>query len=837
MKHSDPPEPRTDREARPPPGADLAADLLEVPAARTEPAGIRRAEPIAVPAGRSRPRVGEYELIAQLPSSSPLEVFVGFRMSRFGFVHRAVVKRAARTRGDHATARRRIFEEARALAFLSHTNLPLLLDIGEDESCTYLAREHFDGIDLAGINTKLRTRGEALPFELACYMVAEVLRALHHAHTATAPDGRPLDVLHLNLQPASVLVGRSGYLKLIDLGQGSLRERPADPQASPALRPELAYLAPELVQGKPGDFRADVYSAGVLLFELLTGRPCFRGRTVQDVLQKIARCELRLERLDEEGVPLELRRLVERATHPTPGRRFGSAAEMANALETWLMQAGLHAGAWILAAFCVQHELIDSQELVTRNPLPAPSPEPLRLPSQAPASLPPAPAFQAGFDDLPDLTEDAVTLRGESVVPQGTFATLLRGEPPERGSVPPPPAEPTEPRASLAAAAAPREIPIAAPGRPPLPSVPPPPPPPPEGRITLPPVAPVVAAPPSFSSPPMAAPSAPPLRPATMPPLPPPGVPSYAPYPARTSAIPPADTAPFTRPSMPPMPPPAQTTKPSQAPLRSAPPRPPIEDRGLVPDDLDGFGDPFQRSSESRTQPMIPTPGKKSSLPAEAVRSAKPRPATEPERPGAADLPPPPAPLVPAWSGDLSVTRTAEVVSRLVQLRASGTLELRAGPIWKKLLLSDGSAVALQSNVGMESIGEQLVRAKLIQRYDLDRALRESLRGEDGVADRLLDVGAIDAPRLGAELGKSVADGLVDAFGWRQGSFDFQPAAIERPRVMPQVEIDEIAQRELSRGKGARTTPPEGTGRPSLDPPGRSSLIDALGDPSGRRRR
>lgn len=802
-------------------GPDLASDLVADPAS-TMPTSkalrdARRPEPIAVPAGRSRPKIGEYELIAQFPSNGPLEVFAGHRLSRFGYVHRAVLKRANRSRTDYQTARRRVFEEARAIAFLSHVNLCPLLDLGEDESGTYLAREHFDGEDLSSINSRLRTRGEALPFELASGMISEVLRGLHHAHTATAPDGRPLDIIHLSLHPASILVGRSGHLKLIDFGQAPLRDRQVDLSAAPS--PEAPYLAPELLQGKPGDFRSDLWSAGVMLFELLTGRPCFRGKTGLEVQQKILRAELRLERLDDEGVPLELRRLVERATHPNPSRRFGSAAEMANAIETWMMQSGLHAGAWILSAFCAQHELIDPPVLVTRSPVPAPSPEPMRATSSIdPPPPPPSDAFSAARRDVPPLdSSDGIR-------------DFLSGEPTDpRVQVPQSKTEPNDPRPRVTTP--PSGVPVMSsqrpPARPAIPTAPPGRPAIPSGPPRTPPPMPSVAPPlPRSPTPPMTQP--PPPTPQRSGPPSSPSMPAPLSSQSQRPMPPPASTPPLppSRPSMPASPP--LPSMPSQRPAPSSPSMPPplssqrpapksdlidpfadnVSSGGLLPPDLDGFGDPL-RSSEARTAPAVDIAQRRSLAP-------KPRHSTEPEGPGAQEPPRPiatvpPTPDVEAWSGDLATARAAEVIAKLVTARATGVLELRAGPIWKKLQLVRGEAMGLQSNMGMDSIGEQLVKAKLIQRYDLDRALRESARGEDGVVDRLLDMGVIEGSKMAVELGKSVADGVVDAFTWRQGTFDFQPSPMVPPRVAPQVDLMGLVQKEAAKRSG-------GPARPSEDP-------------------
>ncbi|MCC7384716.1 MAG: protein kinase [Deltaproteobacteria bacterium] len=692
---------RRDTELTTEPGTPLASSSIGADPSRL-PARVETASRLSrAVAVSGRPRLGDYELSAQITTRSSVEIFLANRVTRLGFVHRAIVKRATDEVG-----RRRLFEEARDFAFLAHPSIPPLLDLGEEGSGLWLARGFVDGADLASVIAKLRSRSEALPLELACWMAAEILRGLHQAHTANTPDGRPLEVLHHAVSPSGVLISRSGHLTLIDFGKPSPAERSFDLALPPGEEPEALYLAPELVERRPGDVRTDIYMAGMVLFELLVGRPCYKGRTTGEVLEKITRGEARLERLEQEGVPPELRRIVERAASPTPARRFATCAEMANALETWVMQSNLHPSPWILSAFCQQHELLDPLPSFGTRPVPAPAPEPIRASQPVPRS------------------------------PQVASP-----------SIPPPPLAPPTPRPPPSIApAAPRPTPS---------------------------VAPAALRPPASSAPPR-------------------GVPAYSSPPRPAAAVP------SILPTPPPLPPRA-----AAAPVPSSPP----------------LGDDFEEMSpEARTLPSVGG----LSIPADATtpNAPIPRPSQPVMRPGVG---------VP-WSGDLSTMRPSEVLGRLITSRVTGRLELRADPLWKHLFLIEGQACAIRSNIGMESIGEQLVRAKLIQRFDLDRALRESLRGEAGVPDRLLELGVIEAPRLAAELGKNVATGLNEAFGWRLGSFDFSPLAVEEERVVPAIDLMLLVTRDTSRSRpGQRPVPPEAsTGRPSVEPPQRPSLIDAI---------
>jgi hypothetical protein len=148
-----------------------------------------------------------------------------------------------------------------------------------------------------------------------------------------------------------------------------------------------------------------------------------------------------------------------------------------------------------------------------------------------------------------------------------------------------------------------------------------------------------------------------------------------------------------------------------------------------------------------------------------------------------------PQKYVAPFQGILSRARPAEILARLVQERASGELELKAGSVWLKLLLINGRAMASASNIGMEQLGEQLVRARILSRADLDRALRESPSGDAQLVDRLLKLSLVDPAILRAELTKNIQGQLEDVLGWSEGSFSFEPGTPEPPAVVPEVNL------------------------------------------------
>ena len=352
-------------------------------------------------------------------------------------------------------------------------------DIEEDERGLFIALEHVNGVDLGGVNATLRSRGEALPFELAALIAAEILRALHHAHEAQTEEAEPLELVHRNVHPDNVLIADTGHIKLTGFGVVRMRQRSQAETQPGVLKGRLTYLPPEAVESpNRGDRRGDIYSVGIMLLELLTGRPCFSRLGAGQISKRIVEGDLPLHRLARENVPKELEKIVTRATEHAPAKRFASAQEMANAIESWLVRSQAQASPWILAAFFEQHELFDADDADDAEPLTqapsAPSSAPPPLPEQAPesedaAAVPAPTSARAEPESSPDT----------NAKPEP--APVAQAEPSAKPDVPPAPE--AKPKPSIVAQPEPEPL---APAKdetpesdaavlPPLPDLPPPP--------------------------------------------------------------------------------------------------------------------------------------------------------------------------------------------------------------------------------------------------------------------------------------------------------------------------------------------------------------------------
>ena len=301
--------------------------------------------------------VGSYQLIKKFRGNELVNAYLAHKFSQFGFLRKAIVKRARLDDELYEITKEMLLDEARALASLDHPNIVSLLDLTDDENGTCLALEYVDGTDLRQVNDTMYARKEALPLELACYIAIEVLRALEHTHLAVDEEGQPLNLMHRDINPANILISRHGRVKLTDFGVVRMGNRLQEQTQPASIRGKFSYMSREQILGQSCDGRMDIYALGIVLLEMLTGKPCFGKLEVQEMMKRVVEHDLPMHRLEKQNVPAALIAIVQKATAKSPDDRFISAKVMADQLETWLVKTGRHISASIVSAFFAQHTL------------------------------------------------------------------------------------------------------------------------------------------------------------------------------------------------------------------------------------------------------------------------------------------------------------------------------------------------------------------------------------------------------------------------------------------------------------------------------------------------
>ncbi len=282
-----------------------------------------------------------YTILEALGRGGMAEVHLAEKQGSLGVCIRCALKMILPSRVSDPRYRDRLLDEARILAQLRHPNIVSVLDVGEVGSGIFIAMEWVDGVDVAALLERLRSQGREMPLRHVLYVLKETLQGLHHAHTATGPDGAPLEVVHRDISPGNILCSRQGAVALTDFGVAtgtpSLRVEPAG-----TLSGKVPYFAPELFQGTRPSVRSDLFALGVTLWEMLTVRPLFPRRLgpaeMRDVIGRFHPNQL-LE--DDLTLPEPLERILQRCMAPDPAQRYGAAVEFLEDVNDFVYESGL----------------------------------------------------------------------------------------------------------------------------------------------------------------------------------------------------------------------------------------------------------------------------------------------------------------------------------------------------------------------------------------------------------------------------------------------------------------------------------------------------------------
>jgi eukaryotic-like serine/threonine-protein kinase len=222
--------------------------------------------------------------------------------------------------------------EARLNSAISHPNVVSIFDVLEQDNELMLVMDYVNGETLAQLLRQTRKQGTEVPVHVARRMLNDVLHGLHAAHTATSVEGAPLGVVHRDVSPQNIMIGVDGIARVLDFGVAKAALG-ASYTAPGQVKGKLAYMAPEQVREQPVDARTDVFAAGVVLWEALSGRRLFVGGTASQVISRLLSQPVAPLSEQRTEVSLELDQLLQKALARAPAERFASARDFADALE------------------------------------------------------------------------------------------------------------------------------------------------------------------------------------------------------------------------------------------------------------------------------------------------------------------------------------------------------------------------------------------------------------------------------------------------------------------------------------------------------------------------
>jgi serine/threonine protein kinase len=276
-------------------------------------------------------RLGRYEVDELLARGGMGEVYRGRLVAAHGFERPLVIKMIRTELLANERAALMFIDEARMAAGLHHRNILQIVDFDRFDDGAFIVTELVEGCDLRVLLTHLRAPPR---YEIALTIIAELAAGLHAAHEAAGVDGAPLNLVHRDVSPSNVLLGRQGEIKLSDFGVAKARLRSYH-TVSGSIKGKAPYMAPEQILGGTVDRRADVFSLGVLLFEVTTRARLYSGKGDATAMKLILEGYVPEPAELRPGYPRELGAIVRRALAHDPDQRYPTAQAMIDDIDAF----------------------------------------------------------------------------------------------------------------------------------------------------------------------------------------------------------------------------------------------------------------------------------------------------------------------------------------------------------------------------------------------------------------------------------------------------------------------------------------------------------------------
>jgi serine/threonine-protein kinase len=280
-----------------------------------------------------------YKVLEKIASGGMAEVFRAESAGVEGFKKTVAIKRVLPHLSEKKQFIGMFLDEARLSAHLSHSNCVQVFDIGVGDNTYFIVMEYVDGSDLKGVIEHRKKLGSSLPVEEACLICVRLCEGLSYAHELRDGKGHGLGIVHRDLSPPNVLLTRHGEVKIVDFGLAKANSQLEHSEPG-IIKGKFSYLSPEAAQGFPVDGRTDIFCVGIILWELLANRRLFAGETDYDTVRLVQAAEVPSLRQFNPRVPPQLDLVLAKALAADPDRRYQSARELGQDLNSMLFKLG-----------------------------------------------------------------------------------------------------------------------------------------------------------------------------------------------------------------------------------------------------------------------------------------------------------------------------------------------------------------------------------------------------------------------------------------------------------------------------------------------------------------
>jgi serine/threonine-protein kinase len=270
--------------------------------------------------------IDRYEIFQEIASGGMATVFLGRLRGGSGFRRAVAIKRLHSHLAPDAQFKAMFLDEARLAARIRHPNVVSTLDVLDHGDELFIVMDYVHGESLSKIRAHLELAGQVMPRPIVGAIVSGILQGLHAAHEAKDERGVPLSIVHRDVSPQNVLIGEDGVSRLVDFGVAKAVGR-LQTTSDGQIKGKVSYMAPEQLAGR-ADRRSDIFAAGVILWELLTGQRLFTRDTPAETLANVLAAKVPRPRSIDPTISTELEEIVMAALDLEPDRRFATAREM-----------------------------------------------------------------------------------------------------------------------------------------------------------------------------------------------------------------------------------------------------------------------------------------------------------------------------------------------------------------------------------------------------------------------------------------------------------------------------------------------------------------------------
>ena len=288
-------------------------------------------------------RFGKYLLLEMIATGGVAQLFLGKITGVEGFEKLVAIKMILPHLSGEKDLVTAFIDEAKLAALLNHQNIVQIYDFGLMENSFFIAMEYLFGKDLRHILQKAKENEMPLTLEQALYITSRICSGLDYAHKMTDFQGKPLHIIHRDISPQNILITYQGEVKIVDFGIAKAASQ-STVTSNGAIKGKVAYMSPEQASGEKIDHRSDIFSTGILLYEMLTQQRMFTGDTLE-ILDKVRKGAFEQAETVAKDLPPKLYAILDKALAKDQKQRYQSCGEMQTEIEECMFELSMRPSA------------------------------------------------------------------------------------------------------------------------------------------------------------------------------------------------------------------------------------------------------------------------------------------------------------------------------------------------------------------------------------------------------------------------------------------------------------------------------------------------------------